>query len=56
MDADYEMLAKFKGAVSDTKKLSMYDSRKHAVRNFVIPTKAAPGDRPAAKEASKDQP
>jgi len=56
MDADYEMMAKFKGAVSDTKKLSMYDSRKHAVRNFVVPNKAAPGDRPASKEASKDQP
>lgn len=40
MDADYEMMAKFKGAVSETKKLSMYDSRKHAVRNFVIPNKA----------------
>lgn len=39
MDADYEMMAKFQGAVSETKKLSMYDSRKHAVRNFVIPHK-----------------
>lgn len=42
MDADYEMMAKFKGSASDTKKLSMYDSRKHAVRNFVIPNKAEP--------------
>ena len=42
MDADYEMMAKFKGVVSDTKKLSMYDSRKHAVRNFVIPNKPEP--------------
>ncbi len=40
MDVDYEMIAKFKGAVSETKKLSVYDSRKHAVRNFVIPNKA----------------
>ena len=42
MDADYEMMAKFKGAMSDTKKLSMYDSRKQAVRNFVIPAKTEP--------------
>ncbi len=39
MDADYEMTAKYKGTVSETKKLSMYDSRKHAVRNIVIPDK-----------------
>ena len=42
MDTDYEMMAKFKGSVSDTKKLSMYDSRKQAVRNFLIPNKAEP--------------
>ena len=41
-DADYEMTAKFKGMSSDTKKLSQYDSRKQAVRNFVIPDKPAP--------------
>ena len=35
-------MAKFKGSVSDTKKLSMYDSRKQAVRNFLIPNKAEP--------------
>jgi hypothetical protein len=39
MDADYEMTARYQGSVSETKKLSMYDSRKQAVRNFVIPNK-----------------
>jgi hypothetical protein len=38
-DVDYDMKASFKGSVSETKKLSMYDTRKQAVRNFVIPNK-----------------
>lgn len=42
MDADYEMLAKFQGAASEMKKLSMYDNRKQAVRNFLIPKKTQP--------------
>ena len=42
MDADYEMMAKFQGAASEMKKLSMYDNRKQAVRNFLIPKKAQP--------------
>ncbi|MEO8131651.1 MAG: carboxypeptidase-like regulatory domain-containing protein [Bryobacteraceae bacterium] len=61
MDADYEMMAKYKGAASDIKKLSMYDSRKRAVRNFVIPKKAEepakiPAPAKANSPASKNQP
>jgi hypothetical protein len=42
MDVDYEMIAKFQGSVSEAKKVSMYDSRKQAVRNLVIPNKPEP--------------
>jgi hypothetical protein len=45
-DVDYEMSASYKGAVSDTKKLSMYDSRKQVARNFVIPEKVEKAGTP----------
>src|SRR3954469_812917 len=41
MDADYDLTASFQGSASDVKKLSMFDNRKQAVRNFVIPDKPA---------------
>jgi len=58
MDADYEMMAKFNGIASEIKKLSMYDNRKEAVRNLVIPNKPAapaPPDNPTQEKAPQEK-
>ena len=42
MDVDYDLLASFKGAKSEPRKLSRFDGRKIAIRNIAIPPKDAP--------------
>jgi hypothetical protein len=49
MDVDYDLIASYKGAKSELRKLSRFDGRKIAIRNITIPPKDALKD--SAKES-----